>query len=191
MSSKDIHYTYCKHSVEGASSLIRDIRGGHFPDPGDIRLRRHKDGVVRRSLFEELRRAFLTPIDRDDLWQMCTKTAHVFTKAEDIVLELWRQGWTRLPEDSLWVSLQDTCDDLVKAVEAFPLSRRREEVPARIASLEKHAGEAEKVYSRQLRRVWSGTSPLPLLRLCDTAMNAVASCEDAAEHLLLALLRNE
>lgn len=176
---KSPHYDYCCRTVAAATALFRDVQQQSPPSLQAIRLRRRKDEVICRARFDELRRAFLTPIDRDDLFLLCIIVNRALYCAEEVVLEWERQRMPHLQE--LWEYLSSICSQLEQTVISFTDTHNNEAV----------INNAYKLRQTFFDRPSPPVSSLPLYRLYDSASVFIESCRDVADVLLLTVLRNE
>lgn len=173
--SKNPHYEYYCRTAQSVVSLLRDVRRQVPPDAQTIRLQRRKNEIVRRALFDDLRRTFLPPIDRDDIFRLCSAVSRVCFWAEQLVLE-WQFQGKPFAED-LWSAVLPLCEQLEKAIVAFTKLRRSE--------------EAVDSFARLQQQIVSISLPLSSSRLYDRAASLVGACYEAANCFLLAVLRNE
>ena len=116
------HYGYCERAVAQATALLDDLCNSRFPDKQAIFRRRNKDRIVLRALYDDLRRAFLTPIDREDLWCLCVAAEQVLFWTEETVLAATQRQTEHIP--TLWKELHTVCHALQQAVVTFPHFRR-------------------------------------------------------------------
>ena len=114
-------FDQCARSVWRALetlTLLRQRRAITADTVADIRRHRRTADISLQSTFRELRRAFLTPIDRDEVLLLRQLTEQVATAAEDCVLSLYRSGHTALHGDAhaLLVAVTDECTALHEAL---------------------------------------------------------------------------
>ena len=120
------HYEFCERCVAQAVSLLKDLQHAHPPTELDIRRRRRAGSIALRGLYDTLRQAFLTPIDREDLWQLCLLSERVLFAAEET-------GFRQQPFDPRMLT---ACTQLRQAVAAFPNFRRDETAFEQVAKLQ-------------------------------------------------------
>ncbi len=142
----------------------------------DIRRRRRTGVIALQTTFTELKEAFITPIDREDLWLLRQTTEAVLRAAEDIVLTLYRCGKTALPCDDTarLTAVEEECRFLCAAVEAVA-------VYPRLDAAEKQLNAAEKQHEQ-----CPDDAAFPWHR----ALHALSdTCRTAAERLRYILLK--
>ena len=79
-------YAFCERCIAQTVALLNDRQHGRHPNEGDIRRRRKIGRIALRGLYDALRQAFLTPIDREDLWRLCLLSERVLFAAEEMIL---------------------------------------------------------------------------------------------------------
>lgn len=184
-------YQYCRRTTAAVAALWRDIRAGRSPAAEEIRLRRKRDDTVQRALFDELRRAFLTPIDREDLWALVTACGALFFAVEETALELKRQRYDRIPETGeLWEEIGGACEAIRQAVEGFVQFHRRDDTTEALRRLKRHAARARRARDERLPTLLAA-GDLRRIRLYDGGMAILDHCEVVADRLLTAILKNE
>ncbi len=110
-----------------------------------IRRRRRTADIALQGTFDELRRAFITPTDREDILLLRQATERIADTAEDIVLCVYRQGrQALLPDDTaLLASVTAECQALYEALTVLSDYPRDDTVLSRLTAAERlhRAGE--------------------------------------------------
>ena len=70
MANCEAHYRYILNTASQHAALCRDLQNGRVPSRDRIRRDRLQSIAARRALTEELFEAFITPIDREDLFRV-------------------------------------------------------------------------------------------------------------------------
>lgn len=78
--------------VKQASVILSDARQGRVCDPTTVFARRGAADIAATSLYGILNKAFVTPIDREDLWLIHTAGEAVIQTTEDLVLCFYHAG---------------------------------------------------------------------------------------------------
>lgn len=142
-----------------------------------IHRRRRTADIALQSSFDELRRVFITPTDREDILLLRQAAEHVADAAEDIPLYVYRQGCQALlPDDTaLLAAVTAECQALYEALTALPAYPRDETVLKHLASAER------------LHRVSGEISSSSLAY--DTLMHLSGVCRSATDTLRYILLK--
>ena len=171
MSEQYEHYLFCERCLAQTTAILNDLAQGHPPNIDSVHRRRHKDRIALKALYDALRHAFITPIDREDLWLLCTTAQRVLSAAEDLAL---RADHVRLHTGDGWSSLRSVCRALQKSVAAFPRFQREETFFASVDTVQS-----------QLLAIKNH------LDLPADAYALIGACETFADTLLIAALKNE
>ncbi len=172
-------YEQCERSISNAIGVLESLHQRQAVNTAAVQAihtRRHTADIALQGTFEELRHAFVTPIDRENLLRLRQVTEAVTRRAEDIVLELYYQRKpTASPNDNAFLcALKTECTLLMAVVEAFPTYPRSEDVLKRLAQSEQqHRRNAQLDGSDLLR---------PLLKNVSTAC---AQAVDTIRYILL------
>ena len=108
-----------------------------------IRLSRRARTAAMQTLFLELEQAFITPIDRDDLFTLRQITDVVLSAAEDITLTLYAHGGSApAPDDTaaLTAAVQE-CTLLYEAVDSLGCYPRSDTVVQKLTAAEHRHNE--------------------------------------------------
>ena len=118
------HYCSYRRSIERALTVLQTLRKreaitASYIDA--IHRRRHTADIALQAEFDELRRAFITPIDREALWFLRQHTDQIAKIAEDIPLALYRRRLPCLsPDDTALLSaVINECTALHTALSAL------------------------------------------------------------------------
>ncbi len=174
-------FKQCERSISAALETLRFLQKRCVITAKtieDIRLHRQTADIALQGTFEELRHAFITPIDREEMWHMRQITECVAHCAEEACVALWQEGCSApSPNDTaLLAAVFKECSHLRDAVAAFPYYPRTEQVLV-------HLKEAERQH--RLCEGIGGREPL------QSALKKLsAACFDAAESLRYILLKS-
>ena len=145
-------YTTCVRTVEQARDtlqLLRERRAITATVVSDIRRRRRTADIALQATFEELRHAFITSLDREELLRLRQMTERLVCGAEDIVLALYRRGQSALlPDDTvLLAAVTEECRLLQTCLEALDSYPRRDTAVKQLCAAEKQHRAAEELDS--------------------------------------------
>lgn len=173
-------YEQCENSIKQACTVLEMLRQRKAVNEAvirSIRLRRHTADIAMQATFKELRRTFITPIDREDLLRLRQVTEMVACCAEDAVLTLFRHRQpTAHPNDTALLSAVNTeCRILQDVAAAFPDYPRSDAVLKRLADFQRQHRQSEEQNSSEL--------------MYDTLKKISAACFSAAEVIRYVLLK--
>ena len=182
-------YQQCGRSVEQALDVLETLRQRRAITTAtvqEIHLRRATAIIALQASFEELRHAFITPLDREELFRLRQAMEALPRAAEDIALTLYTSGRQALPTgDTRLLSAVTACcrlmGEALARLDAYP---RSDTAAKRLSALERQLDEAEQAYWQSL------PTADPLLDQAYRALRAVvAACTAAASALRHALLK--
>ena len=173
-------YEQCINSIKSALETLEFLnqRGNiTYSCVQSIRLRRRTADIAMRGTFDELRHAFITPIDREDLLRMRQVCESVTYHAEEVTMLLFAQKQSALPceKHELLQSVIHECRLLKTALESFPDFPRSDDTVNHITNLIRRHRNCEEQYDASPH----GTA----------LKNVSAACVFAAETLLCILLK--
>lgn len=173
-------YTQCENSLRQAQEILDSLRQRRAITETtirDIHRRRHTADIAMQATFEELRHAFITPIDREDIWRLRQITEAVVHSTEDAVLTFFRhrQSVMHPNDNALLCAVNTACRLLQAAMESFPSYPRSNAVLGHLTALEKQHRQCEELTGSEI-----GDAPLK---------NISAACFSAAEILRYILLK--
>ena len=175
-------YEQCVNSVKNALEVLEALH--HRESITDsavqaIRLRRRTADIAMLGTFDELRHAFITPIDREDLLRMRQMCETIVYDTEEILIQLYRQNRSALPygDNKLLLSAIRECQLLQASLERFSDFPRSDDVVCHLTDLIRQHRKSEEQFSTD-----QGVS---------TLKNVSAACFSAAETLLQILLKVE
>ena len=135
-------YDQCARSVYRALEILGGLRRRErvaADKPGDIHRRRRTADIALQATFDDLRRAFLTPIDREDVLYLRQVCERVATTAEDVVLALYQAGEHALCADdtALLSAVTAECEALHEALIALPAYPRNDGILRHLTAAER------------------------------------------------------
>ncbi len=143
------HYAPYLHSIECALTTLQALRNHESITASyieSIHRRRHAADIALQAKFDELRRAFITPIDREDLWLLRQCVDQIAETAEDIPLALYRRGLPCLsPNDTALLSaVTNECTALHTALLSLDGYPRNDNIIKHLAAADKAHRQTQK-----------------------------------------------
>lgn len=144
-------------ALEGAQLVRSGTTRAHPPSTGDVRdeisdIEHHGD-AARARLIEQLSRALVTPIDREDLFRLSRSVDDVLDNLRDFAREVdLYDVEDRHFAKAIVDALIEGIGELAVAVEA--LDGTPEQIATAALSVRKHAGLVHRLYQEQLGRLF-------------------------------------
>ena len=175
-----------------AAYLVRNVLAsydaGQLPERlKELHAIEHRGDEVKHALVEEVSRAFITPLERDDIMTLSQAVDQVTDSVEDILIRLYITGVRRLRSDTA-----DLAELLIKCVEAtrqmlqefrnFKKSKKLAEYIILINHIEE---EADALYMSCMRQLHAGVQDLFQIvvgrEIYDFFEKCFDACEDVAD----------
>ena len=177
----------CKAAVM-LEEILKNYGAGSFDGHIEkIHAIEHTADGLKHRLLEELVRAFITPIERDDIIELSQAIDNVTDSVEDILINMNIAGVTRLREDALpFAQLLTRCcagmKTLLEEFRNFKKSKKIKEIIIEINHLEE---EGDRMYMQAMKTLHR-TCPDALEVICwreiYKAFEKVCdACEDVAD----------
>ncbi len=111
--------------------------------------------MLRHELVEEIARAFITPMERDDIIQLSDNIDHVTDSIEDILIHIYTSDITFIRKDALdFADLVIKCCNTTKnMLEEFPDFKRSKKLHDLIIEVNRIEEEGDATYIKSLRRL--------------------------------------
>ena len=181
-----------KKAVSDLKDMLTDYRNKDVKTIVDeMHKTEHLGDWKRHELVSEIVRAFITPIDRDDIMHISQSIDSVTDAAEDIALNLYTWNVTELRPDALEFAdlLIRCCDAVEKMLLELPNYKKSEKLMDTIVEVNRLEEEGDKLYIGALRRLSLETKdPLTVMAwreiyqafetvcdCCETVANVVES----------------
>ena len=174
-------YARCRVCTDKAVGVLTDILNNHALDPTAVQARRTAADIAADTTYALLCRAFITPIDREDLWLLRETAEHVWCAAEDTSLLLYRYG-RQLPHTCAPIihATIACCAAAKQVTEAFPS-------PDTIAQQMRVLREAQHTCHTTLHDCFTDVTTR---RICQHAFCVITACEHLIAALRYAAMKN-
>ncbi len=143
----------------------------------------HRGDQKKHELADEILRAFITPLERDDIMELSHNIDNVTDSIEDILIHVYITGITKIrPEALRFASLLiDCCEatkDLLVEFCNFKKSKTLKDLIIKINGLEE---DGDKAYVETLRSLYTGSKDPMEVLAWRNIFNYFESCLDACE----------
>lgn len=109
----------CRQCCLAAKQTLLTLSEGRFLDPTTVIIRRRAADISAEASFALLRRAFITPLDREDVWQLRYRAERLWRESENTALRV-QGAKERCRSFDMVYKAADCCDVLHVAMERFP-----------------------------------------------------------------------
>lgn len=174
-------YARCRICTDKAAAVLTDMIDKNTLDPTTVRARRAAADIAADAVYASLCQAFITPIDREDLWLLQEAAEHVCRAAEDTAILLYHGG-RRLPAACVPVirATIACCAAAKQILEAFP-------DPDTAARQLRVLREAEHLCHVTLHDCFADVT---VRRICEAAYRVTVACGQLIAVLRYAAMKN-
>ncbi len=177
------------HAVE-ASKILRRCITNYDPDNlssilEEIHRTEHDADMKKHELMNTLAKAFITPIERDDIILLSQCLDEVVDKIEDVVLRLYCNNIRTIrPEMIAAVDVVERCcSEMQLMMDDFRNFKHSKTLRERIISINTMEEEADRIFIDSMHRLHTTvTDPLEIIVWRDV-YRYLEQCADACEHV--------
>ena len=144
----------------------------------------HEADVKKHDLMEELMRAFITPIEREDIMAISQYLDDITDKIEDVILRVYICNVTSIrPESVRFAKLVIRCCEMVKAtMEEFPNFKKSKELKQCLIEINRLEEDGDSLYLNSMRTLHTRTTDPVEIIVWRDIFKYLEDCLDACEH---------
>ena len=144
----------------------------------------HEEDKKKHEIMYMLNKAFITPIEREDIISLVQNLDDITDSIEDVFLRIYITGVASIKENALAMTelVVSACKALKKAMEEFPNFRKSVQLKEYLIRINDLEEEADHLYIDGMRALYTeGCSPLEVIAWRDI-YSYLERCMDACEH---------
>jgi len=147
----------------------------------------HEGDDRRHEMGELLAKAFVTPIERDDMAELSHKLDHVIDSIEEVLQEIYINGVTKITDEALLFA-EKICVCTRKTKELLtelPNFKKSEKIHELVIDVNTAEEECDRLYLKanyEYRKNWDGKNPLDVIAWREIYTH-LEECADACEHV--------
>ena len=145
----------------------------------------HKADEVHHEMSAALAKAFVTPLDREDIAQISANIDEVADTIEEVLQRLYVDEIKEIPEyfKTFSTKIVECCELLKRVLEELPTFKKPKKLKEMILSLGALEEECDKLYLEGTLKIRKeNTDVLLVIALRDT-LYKMERCADACEHV--------
>ncbi len=185
----DTFRSCAEHAVE-ASRILRKCITDYDPDNlspilDEIHKTEHDADIKKHELMNVLAKAFITPIERDDIILLSQCLDEVVDKLEDVVLRLYCDNVRRIRPEMLAAVdvVEKCCIEMGMLMDDFSNFKHSKTFKDRIITINTLEEDADKIFIENMRKLHtSETNPIEIIIWRDI-YRYLEQCADACEHV--------
>ena len=195
MSKKQDSYYYnnfisCAEYSCKAVHLLKEILT-HF-NPQEISRRLDEIHEIERmaddkkhELTDKLAKAFITPIEREDIVELSHHIDDVTDKVEEVLIRVYINNVQKIPQEALqllYVVCQ-CCEEVQNLLKEFADFRHSNKITQKIIAINTLEEEADSLYISNMRKLHTEGNDVLYIIAWTEIFNYFEKCADACEHV--------
>ena len=158
----------------------------------------HKGDSIRHEMSEMLAKSFVTPIDREDMAELCQRLYHLIDCIEEVLQVIYINNVAKITEEA--VSFAEkicNCTAKMKAMlTELPNFRKSEQLHKLIIDVNAAEEECDALYLKaayNCRKNWDGKNPLDVIawrEIYSMLEECADACEDVADTVEAVVMKN-
>lgn len=173
-----------------AAEILRDTLTHFDTDRLDDRLTdihgvEHAADLVKHEMMSELARAFITPIEREDILELMQELDDVTDDIEDVLIRTYIFHILSVRDDALRFAelISRCCGALLEMMKEFRDFRKSKNIHELIVQINGLEEEGDRLYTEAVRRLFMHSKdPIELMVWRET-FDRMEKCCDACEHV--------
>ncbi len=184
------NFVSCAEYAVQATEILRKCISDYNPDGLDSTLSaihdiEHAADIKKHEVVNVLMKAFITPIERDDIMLMSQCLDEVVDKIEDVVLRLYCDNIRSIRPEMIAVVdiIEECCSEMKLMMEDFRDFRHSKTLKERIIKINTLEEDADKAFISNMRKLHTTEeNPFEII-IWRNVYHYLEQCADACEHV--------
>ena len=184
------NFVSCAEYAVQATEILRKCISDYNPDGLDSTLSaihdiEHAADIKKHEVVNVLMKAFITPIERDDIMLMSQCLDEVVDKIEDVVLRLYCDNIRFIRPEMIAVVdiIEECCSEMKLMMEDFRDFRHSKTLKERIIKINTLEEDADKAFISNMRKLHTTEeNPFEII-IWRNVYHYLEQCADACEHV--------
>ena len=145
----------------------------------------HTADIAKHDMMQELSKAFITPLEREDIMQLIQYIDNVTDAIEDVLIRTYMFNVAAIREEALEFAdvIVRCCEVLKDTLKEFRHFRKSDSIYENIVEINRLEEEGDALYTRAGRKLYlSSTDPIEL-SVWREIFDRMEKCCDACEHV--------
>ncbi len=145
----------------------------------------HCADMKKHELIEALVKAFITPIDREDIIEVCQNLDDLTDKIEDVVIRIYCNNIKSIRKDAaaLVEVVKKTSAEVLAMMREFPDFKRSKKLKEHVIRINSYEEEADRLYINAMRELHTQNADILDIIAWRDIYAYLEKCSDAAEHI--------
>ncbi len=201
---KEMDYYECFNTASGlsvkAAKQLEDLMNNYTnvaEKAAGIHETEHEADGIFHKMVEELSRAFITPIDREDILQIASNIDNIVDYTEDIanMLDMFSIKQIPQPAKTMTSLIVKSCEALETAIKEFKnFKKSGKQLTQLIIQVNQYEEEGDKFYRSTVKELYQeGNNPIEIMKwkeIYDKMEDTLDACEEVANLLEAMAIKN-
>ena len=146
----------------------------------------HEGDTINHKIFKTVATDFITPIDREDIIEMCQALDDIVDDIEDVMLRFYMYDIHFMHDQAIEFAklIQGSCEALDKAMVDFRNFKKSKTFKQLIVDVNTYEEEADRLYLKVIRKLHTEDNDNPMRVLVwSQIFDRMEKCCDACEHV--------
>lgn len=145
----------------------------------------HSADLKRHEMADALIKAFVTPVDREDLDMLSHKLDNVTDKIEDIIQKLYINNITEINPSAIMFAKEivRACEYLCEIMDEFENFKKSKKIQTLIVKLNDIEEECDRLYLSSMRELMKNPQDILAAISWREIFDCFEACSDACEHV--------
>ncbi|HHV50812.1 MAG TPA: DUF47 domain-containing protein [Clostridiales bacterium] len=145
----------------------------------------HAADIAKHDMNRALARAFITPIEREDIMMLTQELDDVTDAIEDVLLRLYMFNVLSIREDALEFSkmILKCCEEMEGMMKEFRNFRKSDSISDKIVEINRLEEEADSLYYKAVRKLYLHSKDPVELMVWREIFDRMEKCCDTCEHV--------
>lgn len=173
-----------------AADILQNVMHNYDPDTLKEKMKEmhaveHAADAAKHEMNRALARAFITPIEREDIMQLTQELDDVTDAVEDVLLRLYMFNVLSVREEALEFAkmIFKCCNGMEEMMSEFRYFRKSGLVAEKIVEINRLEEEADDHYTKSVRRLYINTQNPVELMVWREIFDRMEQCCDKCEHV--------
>ncbi|HOB36352.1 MAG TPA: DUF47 family protein [Candidatus Avimonas sp.] len=173
-----------------AADMLHKVMEEYDPDSLKDRMKEmhaveHAADIAKHEMNRALARAFITPIEREDIMLLTQELDDVTDLIEDVLLRLYMFNVLSVREEALDFStmIYRCCEAMEEMMREFRNFRKSGLISEKIVEINRLEEEADALYTKAVRRLYLSSKDPVELMVWSEIFDRMERCCDTCEHV--------
>ncbi len=180
----------CAEDACSAARLLKETLANFEPQKLRTQLEKlhdieHEADKKKHAVTDKLSKAFITPIEREDIASLCQNVDEVTDKLEDVAIRLYLNNVQEIRPEALDIIdvVQKCCNKMVEMLKEFPEFRRSKKLKELVIQINDLEEEADRLFISAMRKLHTESKDALHIIAWREIFTYLEKCADACEHV--------